>query len=167
VKVPGGVVSTPGAADREGVDMDEDNDVAEIAAFIEARIAEEEADARAATPGPWAVNDVEDDHRAGVLDAENNCLIEWYACGEDDARHIVRQNPAVTLPRCEMTRGLLGEFRGAAEWAEHPDCPDREREGYRRTAGTLRSALRYVAAFYRLRPDGSQHPDYRKEWAVT
>lgn len=124
----------------------------DVMEFIEARIAEEEADAQAATPGPWWWDD------EGQLRYADGYVLAsvgygGISCAETDEAHIARQNPAVTLPRCEMTRGLVGEFRGAAEWAEHPDCPDREREGYRRTAGTLRSALRYVAAFYRLRPD--------------
>jgi hypothetical protein len=137
-------------------------DPTEIAVFLEARLAEEEADARAANPGPW-LRGTEREHLVDeVLYGQSTdwhgyivqvCNVEMAHNGEANADHIARQNPAVTLARCAALRGLV------AFYESFPKCgdgdPDDEPPVW----------MKHAAAIYRYRPDGSQYPDWREEWA--
>ncbi len=146
-----------------------------LAAFIDACIGEEETLAEAATRGPWHV-DVEyaDQGWADIGAPGENVTFNRTCEGSTatgDAAYIVSQQPAVTLARCAQLRAILA--------THHPD-PDDIALGHRNprcvgcgfiadgdrgrhTAGECPTRLG-VARIYRLRPDGTVHPEWRKEW---
>jgi hypothetical protein len=147
-----------------------------LAAFVLARIAEEEADARAATPAPWWVENTTS-RRWTVMAAADDApeLAQMVGggnsvrrCGDADTRHIARQNPAVTLARGQALRSLV-ELHGRVEEHGEAMCGHCARPG--EISGDLEgdwpcATLRLVASIYRYRPDGSQHPDWQADWAV-
>lgn len=141
---------------------------AEIAAFLEARIGEEEEIARAATPGPWSWPADELTSPAGTVLASVH--YGGVAVAEEDAAHIVRQGPAVTLARCAAMRMLVALHRPVTiDWVDLDgddrtgvDCDECDNGGV--IGSWPCQTIRHLAAFYRLRADGSQHPEWRKEW---
>jgi hypothetical protein len=121
-----------------------------ILAFIEARIGEEEETARAATPGLWVAS-----HREiEIFDPETGFYrdrLVYDEAGADvrteqDGAHIARQNPAVTLARCEALRGLVDLI---VTWDEGTPEQSPVMPG---------DVLPRIAAIWR------HHPDYREEW---
>ncbi len=159
---------------------------AAMAAYIRTRIDEEEAGARAAaggaTQGIWKVGEDAADEYLMVLTwlhptAPADAVVDvttgrwgqvtyWDAAELDQshirvhdvrpmADHIVRQDPAATLARCKMLRKLTDLAVPVAEELNVPgDGPY--------MAGVT---LEYIAAFYRYRKNGTQHPDYQDKWA--
>ena len=87
--------------------------VAELAASIEAHLAEDEAAAGALDGATWrAGTDVGDEYNIGiVLEGADwqiaRCGIEKLADGELKAAHIARQDPARALRRVKATRDLV------------------------------------------------------------
>jgi hypothetical protein len=80
-----------------------------IAAFVTARLAEEDADARAATARePWLMTWTDDDLPAVIAET-------------DAGPHIARQSPAATLARVEALRALVDNHG--------PTSPPRIRSG--------------------------------------
>lgn len=161
-------------------------DLDALAAFVLARIAEEEAAARAAYrpggDGPWIV-DVSPSGRASVwqrrparevgssLPPESH-LAPVVATLADNARavceHIARQSPAVTLARVQALRSLV-ELHGRVEEHGEAMCGHCARPG--EISGDLEgdwpcATLRLLASIYRYRSDGSQHPDWQETWAA-
>lgn len=130
----------------------------DIGGFIGARLDDEEADALAATPGPWHAEVIDGtgniygpDGNGVAYDREDGCA------RADDADHIARQNPAATLARVAALRAILDshEMRTTPNSGISycSDCCD----------GVIFpgpcATIRHVAAIWR------DHPDYRTEWA--
>ena len=122
--------------------------MSDLAAFLLARIAEDEAVATLATSAPWQENESlaggEDDWR--IEDAQGRDIAGCPDCGvrasfdRPDADHIARHDPARVLAECEAKRRIVEEADGAdAQWWEH----------------------RYLLA---LALPYADHPDYRDEW---
>jgi hypothetical protein len=113
--------------------------------FLLARIAEDEASAREASPGPWDCDEIDDVWRE---DPDGQAHLVARRVTEGDAAHIARHDPARVLAECEAKRRIVGEHREQAGGGccvcsrhEYP-CP----------------TLRYLALPY------ADHPDYREEW---
>jgi hypothetical protein len=92
--------------------------VAELAASVEAHLAEDEAAANALDGATWrAGTDVGDEYNiAVVLEGADwqiaRCGIEKLADGELKAAHIARQDPARTLRHVKATRDLVAAILG-------------------------------------------------------
>jgi hypothetical protein len=135
----------------------------DLVAFLRARLDEDEAAAREATPGPWTVNGpIGDD--AIYADDQGVCVVGGGRWGgeasvfdrDGDKRHIARHDPARVLAEVDAKRRILDLWsaafqnpRDAAQFAG-PDW-DRVRDAARWT-------VRKLAAPY------ADHPDYREEW---
>jgi hypothetical protein len=117
----------------------------DLAAWLLDRIAADEAAARAATPGPWAVQ-----NGAPSLVYGHPARGVFVCCtgvngpeARSDAAHIARWDPARVLAECDAKRRIValmeeGEWEGGWTLAE--------------------SVLRALASPYR------SHPDWRDEW---
>jgi hypothetical protein len=115
--------------------------------FLNARLAEDEASARAAEPGPWSSTARHDE--GYVHDSDGSYLV--YSEGAVDiptAAHIARYDPARVLREIAAKRAILELFAISNE------------EGFGGSEGwtLVRDAVRQIAAVY------SDHPDYREEW---
>lgn len=168
-------------------------DLGALAAFIRARLDEEERDARAAieesnryyvgakNTGAWQF------YEALILDGADAAIIgdiDGHRVEEGYGHHIARQNPAATLFRVEALRAMVADIRAERHFVDHNDCwntcavATEEHDGGSscndargstcdcNRDGIIGRRLRFVAAFWRYRPDGSQHPDWREEWTL-
>lgn len=117
----------------------------QVIAFLRARIAEDEAAAKAASRGPWTVND--ESYPDYVSDADHNQIIaggRWGGEGsvfdtEADALHVVRHDPARVLREVAAKRAILDWY----EPGEHPSMP-----------------------LYALAEAYADHPDYDEGWRL-
>lgn len=75
-----------------------------IAEFLLARIAEDEAVARAATPGPWEWEP--ETEGCGSIGAVGDVGIH---VSDEDAEHIARWDPARVLAECDAKRRIVNE----------------------------------------------------------
>jgi hypothetical protein len=133
----------------------------DLMAFLDARLDEDEATAKGATPGPWAwesTGQKDSSWALGLVQDENgDSLTGEVACGVGividgvcecinghlaDAAHIARHNPARALREVAFKRAILGQYRTAAGWS----------------SDNWPLSLRLLAAIW------SDHPDYRPEW---
>lgn len=147
----------------------------EIARFIQARLAEECSDADAATQGRWMVTrdplgtHVENGDGAGrvVMKSGRDRLD---GCGDANATHIARHDPASVLARVESDRRELAELDALPHyaWAGPPAqlcaalANDDRYEPDPCTCG--RDA--FVDRMRRIKAARfSSHPEYRAEWA--
>jgi len=115
-----------------------------IVEFLEARIAEDEALARAAShqkiAGPFHGNWRHDSLHLSSMERE-------------DAKHIARHDPARVLAECAAKRAIVADRKridrsvGMHEWYS----------GY---SDANYDALKALAAVYR------DHPEYNQEWAL-
>ena len=113
--------------------------------FLLARIAEDEAVARAVSRAHWrySIGDtwdlegVEHDVVRGLGDSEIAFTFEL------EATHIARHDPARVLAKCEALRRIVEQY---ASLAKHGD------------SGDARWVLPLLALPY------ADHPDYREEW---
>lgn len=133
----------------------------DLIAFLDARLDEDERDARYATPGPWHIP--ENDPLAYCVDSPDGsgriCRFGDRVRSDDvrNSLHIVRHDPARILREVEADRRLLAAYAEVA----HMDIPDPEPEfAYGRAVG-LGEAVRLRAANW------SDHPDYQPEWEVS
>jgi len=135
-----------------------------ITEFLEARIAEDEAAAKAATPGPWEWEPETDGwgdcgpdlvtvaklppYPDGSQSPVETVIGSW---GHDangitvepaDAQHIARHDPARVLAECAAKRAII---ELSVNW-----------DGFTRNVDVLRA----LAAVY------ADHPDYQEAWAV-
>jgi hypothetical protein len=119
-----------------------------ITEFLTARYDEEEAEARAATPGPWRAADA-GEYGAEVYTADGKtavaCSREGGGVDLEDATHIARHDPARVLREVAAGRTILGALEAAGDLGRD----DRD----------LMFAVRVITAVY------ADHPDYRQEWA--
>lgn len=129
--------------------------------FLLARIAEDEAVARAATAGPWHWDPPSGEDWPGsdeslmssALDEDGHALPVLYSWGYDasgidgedgDRAHIVRWDPARVLAECKAKRRIV---------ENHQRHTPGER-GY----GASREAVRALASVY------ADHPDFDPAW---
>jgi hypothetical protein len=135
--------------------------MSELTDFLLARITEDEARARAATPGPWIASG-QDDYWE-VLNLRGSSMDDvvvsagWPsdpaggAC-EKDADHIARWNPARVLAECDTKRRIVTNIGVVVLEPFGLQWP----EGYREA---LEHTLRLLALPY------ADHSEYRSEWA--
>lgn len=134
-----------------------------IVDFIEARIDEDEAAAKAATVGggsTWSA--VGEPGESGELvDAEHGGFVAWNGEARafpnyEDAVHIARHDPARVLRECEAKREIVRLYRDA--WVQ--STTGRGSRDKAVAVFACQTALYAVAGAY------SDHPDYRQEWAL-
>ena len=124
------------------------------AAFVAARLDEDEAAAKAATPGPWHAAGEDILSRAGDPYWTGACAAN--AAGAD-AAHIARHDPARVLREVKAKRAIM------AMW-EHENMPSvyqpepEVQELINERRDTIEMVLCEMAAVW------SDHPDYRPEW---
>lgn len=139
-----------------------------IVEFLLARIAEDEAVARAAIgtaafseqTGRWKAVEVPDDYGARpyvmAVSASGACtqVANMEAAWERDERtaHIARHDPARVLAECEAKTRIVDGWSEAKEYAEDGDLSGKIAE----TA--------YYDALRSLALPHADHPDYRPEW---
>lgn len=150
--------------------------------FLLARIAEDEAVARAASPSPWQYGTVESVAGGSLYDATRMIGAVHYEQPEDhDGRivrhllsdeanangvHIARHDPARVLAECEAKRRIVqmhrpsGEFDSDAcilcQWDIDCEAP---RADHHDGAGSFPcDTVKVLAAIY------SDHPEWRDEW---
>lgn len=147
----------------------------DLAQFLLARIAEDEAAARAASIGSaeWRLDDLDESvlwwppERAEVIEKERQhgypLSDHWRgttieSAGEQIAPHIARWDPARVLAECEAKRGII---------AAHPH---RFREGDGNLVGdewhcqTCMNEFRWCPTLRLLTLPYADHPDFREEW---
>jgi len=114
-----------------------------IVEFLEARLAEDEAMARAAShqkvAGPFHGDWRRDSFHLSSMERE-------------DAAHIARHDPARVLAECAAKRAIIAN-------RERIDRSANEDEWSMGYSDANYEALRSLAAVY------NSHPDYREEWA--
>lgn len=114
--------------------------------FLLARIAEDEADARAASTGHvWTWDD---DHETLSSDAQTQfgreCIIDTEGAnppGPAPGAHIARWDPDRVLAECEAKRRIMEDATN-----QHTSCVE------------LDWVVQVLASVY------ADHPDYREEW---
>lgn len=120
----------------------------DLAEFLLARIAEDEAVAQAATAAPWSA----DEGRCCVAAPEAGILAPVSVGGgggtDDDVTHIARHDPARVLAECEAKRAIIAHLRQVAE----------DQGEYSGWCWFAEEPLRMLAAVY------EDHADYETEW---
>lgn len=115
-----------------------------IVEFLEARIAEDEALARAVTDGPeWTV----DEQSFIVISGDGPICYD--VSSDEVSQHIARHDPARILAECAAKRAIIAECR-----EDHEDAMS-SRNDVTEVASEVLYAL---AAVYK------DHPDYSREW---
>lgn len=139
-----------------------------ITEFLLARIAEDEAVARASTPGPWHVDS--DTYAETISSNDGTAVVAGGRWGgeasvfdsSNDALHITRWNPKRVLAACEAKRRILELHRHRPAGARDPHDFGCEVCDYDRDYDVLGNGwcdtLRALASEY------ADHPDYREEW---
>lgn len=124
---------------------------ADLVAFLRARLDEDEAIAKAATPGPWTVDD--ETLAEAIHGPEHQDVVSGGRWGgeatvfdTDDAVHIARHDPARVLADVEAKRRIVNErpWPIGRNWDQVRAWHD--------------TTLRLLALPYAC------HPDYREEW---
>jgi hypothetical protein len=115
----------------------------DLAAFLKARLDEDEAAASAASPGPWRLNAEGDE----VLAVDDVTVAEAFALSGRQLRatadHIARHDPARVLREVAAGRAILTAYWAASSQPEE---------------GGLEAAVRHLAVVY------SDHRGYRAKW---
>lgn len=127
--------------------------MSDLAEFVLARVADDEAVAREASPGPWDVDS--EVYAEYVSDADGLAVISGARWGgeasvfndTDDALHLVRWHPARVLAECEAKRRIVAAITA---WLDEHSDEDHVPAGD--------DALCWLALPY------ADHPDYRAEW---
>ncbi|MEU5426885.1 DUF6221 family protein [Streptomyces olivoreticuli] len=148
---------------------------ADLAAFLRARLDDDEQAARAAKPGPW----IRHDHVAGEHaddaapdgrpygSAVADCRRVPDGYGVPNALHIVRHQSARVLAEVEAKRRLVDLHQGEGEFPKCAVCAqpetfdedvDGNQERFRWAESTPCLTLRLLALPH------ADHPDYRQEW---
>ena len=137
--------------------------------FLRDRWADEEAVARAATPGPWhfihtddgyamsliAIGTVADSSDANtfvaatLLQTGNPAISHRGERWDEDAAHIARWDPARVLAEVDAKRRILAEHDIA-----HDPCDAHDADNYSIDCDTVRL----------LALPHASHPEYRQEW---
>jgi hypothetical protein len=149
--------------------------------FLLARIAEDEAVARAASPGEWAtqvmqhvnhdpegewltvevVREDDDDEEladfGGMEVISYGTRVEPGGHSQENAEHIARHDPARVLAECEAKRRIVTTL---APFLRHRDWGDEL--GYGASQSDDDKRARWV--FRVLAQPYAGHPDYREKW---
>lgn len=137
----------------------------DLIAFLNARLDEDEAAARAAMPGPWWTLNV-------ARRREPEFLLDqaWR-----DTEHIARHDPDRVLREVAAKRKRLALYLDAKETlaavlrkAPPEDDPATAHSYVRERISANRASGRFTALEMSVRLDAavySDHPDYRQEWA--
>lgn len=131
--------------------------------FLLARIDEDEAAARAASPAPWSYPGIESVAGGLLYDASrtiaqivwdnpgdhDGSIVRFLPWDESDANgaHIARHDPARVLAECEAKRRIVEKYDHARDCGQAP-------------GGWLEECVAYLAAVY------ADHPDYDEAWRV-
>lgn len=142
----------------------------EIVAFIEARLAEDEAMARAATAGPWLIDEGDEapDHSLTVKGGPDQIpgvpgresVVYWPHIWDEtwpDFEHIARHDPARVLREVASKRRVVKAYVDAVEAL---------RESIDRVEAEVRK-IRYDAmriSVEALVTVWADHPDYKPQW---
>ena len=141
--------------------------MSDLAAFLAARLDEDEAVARrAASESPWSVSDTNDDGTRDVNPAEAPDGL-WHGevalhIAGNDATHIARHDPARVLREAEAGRALLAAYikaEAALPRGQRDDWEDSAVACAHGKVDGLRAAVAIRAAVY------SGHPGYDPAWA--
>ncbi len=130
-----------------------------LVAFVSARLDEDEAAARAATPGPWVVGWGEEGewryggHVASMGEEKRILLImnTGYVRSRhvETATHIARHDPARVLREVEAVRAVVAAYEKSVRVV-----------GEGLSVSNRRLVLAFAAVY-------GAHPDFRPEWALT
>lgn len=155
-----------------------------ITEFLLARIAEDEAVARAATPGPWRTDGTAIGgarHQPVVKGGFDSAGSLQDACAPWDAEHIAHWNPARVLAECEAKRRIVELHQSWPVLVESPpvfEATGRDsdvnsmtfrasqqiqwltQDEYRKRFGSEPPTAPMLAAMAAVYAD---HPDYREE----
>lgn len=126
--------------------------------FLRARLDEDEQAARAATAGPWYVDDIDQELRTADVYAADGRVTSAYTepcCSVEDATHMARHDPARVLVEVEAKRRLLRSHYDYQGYC--PRCHDWQNKPVEREAYPC-EVVRLLALPY------ADHPDYRQEW---
>jgi len=126
----------------------------ELAVFVAARLAEDEAVAKDAAPSPWRWVDPGGRYRSAMVSGSWYAQHGWHivaavgGSGPDagDAAHIARHDPARVLREVAATRAVLAAYEASVRSLG---------------PGLSVSLWRLVQAAAEV---WSDHPDYRQEW---
>ena len=156
-----------------------------IVDFLLARIAEDEAAAREASPSPWSYPGIESVAGGTLYDAtrriadifyehvndHDGSIVRHLLVPEADAngRHIARHDPTRVLAECEAKRRIVDALE---DERQRKDIYNRDFDlGLLTTDGDFRSRLsanaRWAgldAAVRALALPYADHPDYRSKW---
>jgi uncharacterized protein DUF6221 len=124
----------------------------DIAEFIAARLAEDEAAAKAAAPGPWEGSLYVGAPGVGII---------LQARHFEDGEHVVRHDPVRVLREVEAKQRIVNDYRRTARACRDVTGAEIDSRGYAAMTGA-RYALR--AACTALAATWSGHPDFRDEW---
>lgn len=129
----------------------------ELAAFLLARIDDDEQMAREATPGPWRAAEMYPECFYVQADSDRNVASEssYGNIEPADVGHIVRWNPARILAGCKAKRGIIKLH------ARDHECSTYDHHGEVDSCTwviDVCSTLQLLALPY------ADHPDYRQEW---
>lgn len=127
---------------------------ADLAGFLLAQLDADEAVARAATPGPWAMDQVGDHARVWMEEMPPYVPIALGELMPEDAKHIALHDPAFELDRIAWLRAVVGLHRASRITPGSPLICD-ECGG-----GAPCPTLLALAQPYRSRPG------WRDEWTV-
>lgn len=134
-----------------------------IVEFLEARIAEDEAVAKAARPGPWR-------YEPGCSSGPRVSLTDFLMVPEDvgapcndmipylDSRHIARQDPARILREVAAKRAVITQSREADEYYAHMSGNGRIASMAAGNVNACAAILKALASVY------DDHPDFSEEW---
>jgi hypothetical protein len=125
--------------------------------FLRARLDEDASVARAATPGPWAVDNVE--YAESILAADRTAVVGGGRWGgeasvfetTEDALHIARHDPERVLAEVETKRRIVFLAERLPELTASTDMFDNNRDAWAEVLKRL--ALPYA-----------DHPDYQGAW---
>jgi len=128
--------------------------MSDLTEFLSARIAEDEAVARAATQSAkwwdWPLGI--EGKRGGTVRAHEDPYIAMNLA-DGDATHIARHDPARVLAECEAKRQIVSTMQSAIDGG----WQSQSREEIEFVATRV---LRALASIY------TDHPDYRLEWLL-
>ncbi|KRE67345.1 hypothetical protein ASG92_15195 [Arthrobacter sp. Soil736] len=127
----------------------------DIIAFLEARIAEDEAIALAASPAPWEWFGEPGSDTAALYSANERTVLDaradhapcYLECKAEDRVYIARFNPGRILAECAAKRQMLANVPLVTDIPSEVD-------------GTSEYVLMCMAAPYR------DHHDYQDGWAI-
>lgn len=135
-----------------------------IVEFLLARVEEDEALARSASPGPWHV----DAESTEVLAVDGIVVADGFALSGPQTRattaHIARHDPARVLSECAAKRAVLGLLTVAEQ---HVADVRRSASEYRFVSAAesprdaILCAVQLLAAVY------ADHPEFDPAWRMT